>query len=160
MSMHMAPRAAAWVAWVVWTCNTPEGYSVKKRAGFSPLFFLSVLQRTAHTRAEESTGFVGSRLEDQIVLTFPIGKLLFDLAAHRILSLIRNPAVRLRLRGLDDLLDELLPARVRLVEAVQPDDAGGNRMRDAHTGNVVNIDIVFALGEDAVLIVHLGQSLV
>jgi hypothetical protein len=38
--MHMAPRAVAWVAWAVWTCNTPlKGYAVKKRAGFGPLFF-------------------------------------------------------------------------------------------------------------------------
>ena len=38
--MHMAPRAAAWVAWAEWTCNTPEGYSVKKERASSPLFFL------------------------------------------------------------------------------------------------------------------------
>src|SRR5580698_6604043 len=47
MSMHMAPRAAAWVAWAVWTCNSTRrgfraaaaGYG-QKRAGFGPLFFL------------------------------------------------------------------------------------------------------------------------
>jgi hypothetical protein len=47
--MRMAPRAAAWVAWAVWTCNTTHcgrgpamtGYG-QKRAGFGPLFFLVV----------------------------------------------------------------------------------------------------------------------
>jgi hypothetical protein len=39
--MHMAPRAAAWVAWVVWTCNTGrKAGDSQKRAGFGPLFFL------------------------------------------------------------------------------------------------------------------------
>src|ERR1700678_1604310 len=48
-SMHMAPRAAAWVAWAVWTCNSNRrgrraavaGFS-RERAGFGPLFFLVV----------------------------------------------------------------------------------------------------------------------
>jgi hypothetical protein len=40
--MHMAPRAAAWVAWAVWTCNTGRPVSVLKRAGFGPLFFLGI----------------------------------------------------------------------------------------------------------------------
>jgi hypothetical protein len=40
--MHMAPRAAAWVAWAVWTCNTPQKVFGQKRAGFGPLFFLSL----------------------------------------------------------------------------------------------------------------------
>jgi hypothetical protein len=38
--MHMAPRAAAWVAWAVWTCNIPHGIFGQKRADFGPLFFL------------------------------------------------------------------------------------------------------------------------
>jgi hypothetical protein len=39
--MHMAPRVAAWVAWVVWTCNTGrKAGDSQKRAGFGPLFFL------------------------------------------------------------------------------------------------------------------------
>jgi hypothetical protein len=39
--MHMAPRAAAWVAWVVWTCNTGRkaGDSQKESGLRSPLFF-------------------------------------------------------------------------------------------------------------------------
>jgi hypothetical protein len=37
--MRMAPRAAAWVAWAVWTCNTPQPGMQSKRAGFGPLFF-------------------------------------------------------------------------------------------------------------------------
>jgi hypothetical protein len=44
--MHMAPRAAAWVAWAAWTCNSNRrgrwavvaGFS-QERAGFGPLFF-------------------------------------------------------------------------------------------------------------------------
>jgi hypothetical protein len=36
----MAPRAVAWVAWAVWTCNTPQRVFGQKRAGFGPLFFL------------------------------------------------------------------------------------------------------------------------
>ena len=38
--MRMAPRAAAWVAWAVWTCNTLQPGMQSKRAGFGPLFFL------------------------------------------------------------------------------------------------------------------------
>ena len=38
--MHMAPQAAAWVAWAVWTCNTPHRVRSRERAGFGPLFFL------------------------------------------------------------------------------------------------------------------------
>ena len=34
--MHMAPRAAAWVAWAEWTCNTPQRVFGQKRAGFEP----------------------------------------------------------------------------------------------------------------------------
>jgi hypothetical protein len=41
--MHMAPRAAAWVAWVVWTCNTGrKAGDGQKRADFEVRsFFLS-----------------------------------------------------------------------------------------------------------------------
>jgi hypothetical protein len=47
--MHTAPRAAAWVAWAVWTCNSNRrgrravvaGFS-QERAGFGPLFFFGV----------------------------------------------------------------------------------------------------------------------
>src|ERR1700678_421975 len=40
MSMHMAPRAAAWVAWAVWTCNTPQQGIRSKESGLrSALFF-------------------------------------------------------------------------------------------------------------------------
>src|ERR1700722_278878 len=31
--MRMAPRAAAWVAWAEWTCNTPHQGIRSKRAG-------------------------------------------------------------------------------------------------------------------------------
>jgi hypothetical protein len=39
--MHMAPRAAAWVAWAVWTCSTGrKAGDSQKRADFeSALFF-------------------------------------------------------------------------------------------------------------------------
>jgi hypothetical protein len=41
--MHMAPRAAAWVAWAVWICKTySRRFTVDTRAGFGPLFFLVV----------------------------------------------------------------------------------------------------------------------
>src|SRR6266436_349531 len=93
--MHMAPRAVAWVAWAVWTCNTySRRFTVNKRAGFGPLFFWCALEIGRTQRAEESTCFVGSRLENQIVLAFPIGELLFDLAAHRILALIGGRYLR------------------------------------------------------------------
>src|ERR1700722_8252094 len=55
-SMHMARRAAAWVAWAAWTCKStgangfapraPTGYGLK-RAGFGPLFFLRLASQTA-----------------------------------------------------------------------------------------------------------------
>jgi hypothetical protein len=41
--MHMAPRAAAWVAWAEWTCNirhcrrTLQVALQSRRAGFGPL---------------------------------------------------------------------------------------------------------------------------
>jgi hypothetical protein len=39
--MHMAPRAAAWVAWAVWTCNTPSKGMRSKESGLrSALFFV------------------------------------------------------------------------------------------------------------------------
>ena len=38
--MHMAPRVAAWVAWAVWTCNTPQQGIRSKESGLrSALFF-------------------------------------------------------------------------------------------------------------------------
>jgi hypothetical protein len=47
--MHMAPQAAAWVAWAVWTCNTyTRRFTVIKRAGFGPLFFCA-LKAGAHS---------------------------------------------------------------------------------------------------------------
>src|ERR1700722_15839056 len=49
--MHMARRAAAWVAWAAWICNCAAADRVsaaadcsQKRAGFGPLFFLSLLR--------------------------------------------------------------------------------------------------------------------
>jgi hypothetical protein len=42
--MHMAARAAAWVAWAEWTCNTPQRVFGQKRAGFGPLFFLTCIR--------------------------------------------------------------------------------------------------------------------
>jgi len=58
--MHMAPRAAAWVAWAVWTCNTPHcgahlqwSGDSRKRAGFGPLFFCGAPGR-AHPLGGES----------------------------------------------------------------------------------------------------------
>jgi uncharacterized protein len=40
--MHMAPRAAAWVAWAVWICNNSQDAG-RERADFGPLFFLPSL---------------------------------------------------------------------------------------------------------------------
>ena len=37
--MHMAPRAAAWVAWVEWTCNTPHRVTVEKSGLLARFFF-------------------------------------------------------------------------------------------------------------------------
>jgi hypothetical protein len=37
--MHMAPRAAAWVAWAVWTCNTPQQGIRSKESGLRPALF-------------------------------------------------------------------------------------------------------------------------
>jgi hypothetical protein len=38
--MHMAHRAAAWVAWAVWTCNTPQQGIWSKESGLRPALFL------------------------------------------------------------------------------------------------------------------------
>jgi hypothetical protein len=38
--MHMAPRAAAWVAWAVWTCNTPQQGIWSKESGLRSALFL------------------------------------------------------------------------------------------------------------------------
>ena len=38
--MHMAPRAAAWVAWAVWTCNTPQQGIRSKESGLRSALFL------------------------------------------------------------------------------------------------------------------------
>jgi hypothetical protein len=38
--MHMAPRAAAWVAWVVWTCNTPHRVTVEESGPLARFFFM------------------------------------------------------------------------------------------------------------------------
>jgi hypothetical protein len=44
--MHMAPRAAAWVAWAVWTCNTRfAGASLRsgdclEESGLRPALFM------------------------------------------------------------------------------------------------------------------------
>jgi hypothetical protein len=40
--MHMAHRAAAWVAWAVWTCNTPQQGIRSKESGLRPALFLCV----------------------------------------------------------------------------------------------------------------------
>src|ERR1700722_21032591 len=37
--MHMAPRAAAWVAWAVWTCNTLQQGIWSKKSGLRPALF-------------------------------------------------------------------------------------------------------------------------
>jgi hypothetical protein len=46
--MHMAPRAAAWVAWVVWTCNNPlQGYAVEReRTSVRSFFWVRPAGRT------------------------------------------------------------------------------------------------------------------
>ena len=52
--MRMAPRAAAWVAWAEWTCNTPHRvFGQKGRVFGSALFFgLRVTQRMTQIRTE------------------------------------------------------------------------------------------------------------
>jgi len=53
--MHMAPRAAAWVAWAVWTCNTPgAGYSVKRERASARSFFCA---RNSPADTEFTHGF-------------------------------------------------------------------------------------------------------
>jgi hypothetical protein len=37
--MHMAHRAAAWVAWAVWTCNIPQRGIRSKESGLRPALF-------------------------------------------------------------------------------------------------------------------------
>ena len=47
--MHTAPRAAAWVAWAVWTCNTPHQGIWSKESGLrSALFFWVVRPKFVH----------------------------------------------------------------------------------------------------------------
>jgi hypothetical protein len=53
--MHMAARAAAWVAWAVWTCNTlKQGIRSKESGLRSALFFCP---RNLPTDAEFAHGF-------------------------------------------------------------------------------------------------------
>jgi hypothetical protein len=52
--MHMAPRAAAWVAWAAWTCNYPSsGMSCRENGPSGPFFFgaLGVILGADGTRA-------------------------------------------------------------------------------------------------------------
>jgi hypothetical protein len=60
--MHMAPRAAAWVAWAVWTCNTRfagaslrSGYCLEE-SGLRPALFLGRL-RWGRTHSEVRLGW-------------------------------------------------------------------------------------------------------
>src|ERR1700730_10348218 len=46
--MHMAPRAAAWVAWAVWTCNTPHQGIRSKDTGLRSALFLCQDCRSIH----------------------------------------------------------------------------------------------------------------
>jgi hypothetical protein len=51
--MHMAPRAAAWVAWAVWTCNTPQQGMRSKESGLrSALFFAQSRLTTGHWKIQ------------------------------------------------------------------------------------------------------------
>src|SRR5579863_2538153 len=51
--MRMAPRAAAWVAWAVWTCNTPHQGIRSKRADLRIRSFFCAPGR-AHSLGGES----------------------------------------------------------------------------------------------------------
>jgi hypothetical protein len=51
--MHMAHRAAAWVAWAVWTCNTPQQGIWSKESGLRPALFFCAPGR-AHSFGDES----------------------------------------------------------------------------------------------------------
>jgi hypothetical protein len=52
--MHMAPRAAAWVAWAVWTCNTPHQGIRSKESGLRPALFFGGAPGRAHPLGGES----------------------------------------------------------------------------------------------------------
>ena len=57
--MHMAARAAAWVAWAVWTCNTPHQGIRSKESGLRSALFLRarlVSGQLCHNRCD---GLVG-----------------------------------------------------------------------------------------------------
>ena len=55
--MHMAPRAAAWVAWAAWICKSRRDGCMSEKAGFGPLFLYGG-GRTAGARS----GHTGARI--------------------------------------------------------------------------------------------------
>src|SRR5712671_2933333 len=65
---------------------------------------------------------VGAGLEDQSVVHFPVGDLMFDLAVVRVLFHEADPAVLVGLCRVDDFLDEVLPVYVSDTEPVLPDE--------------------------------------
>src|SRR5579859_2152856 len=66
MSMHMAPRAAAWVAWAVWTCNTPQRvFGLRERAS-SPLSFCPAAAFAEQTPQISRTAWDGGLFSTQL----------------------------------------------------------------------------------------------
>jgi hypothetical protein len=53
--MHMAPRVAAWVAWAVWTSNTPQQGIRSKESGIRSALFFGV----RGAQPESSNGELG-----------------------------------------------------------------------------------------------------
>jgi hypothetical protein len=62
--MHMAPRAAAWVAWVEWTCNTgrgrppPKAGDVEKERASARSFFVRASRHAVHGSRADPPGLL------------------------------------------------------------------------------------------------------
>ena len=57
--MHMAPRAAAWVAWAVWTCNTPNKGIRSKESGLRSALFFCAVPKVAGDSSRLDRGLCG-----------------------------------------------------------------------------------------------------
>ncbi len=103
--MHMVPRAAAWVAWAVWTCNTPsKGMQSKERTSVRSFFGCVFWVRNSH-RSLLAAGFLWQmlfhmlgidyfrELFEEPIFVYPVTALTFGCALYLIGSIERLTAV-------------------------------------------------------------------
>src|SRR5216684_8496784 len=103
---------------------------------------------------------VSTGLEDESVVRFPVSELVLKFSRYWILHHVLDPPRLLLLRGVHEFAYVELAGRVGLVQTIETNLRGRDRVCDAHAVEIVHVHIVLTLGEQTVFLVELDERLV